>query len=338
MANRHRAGRKAAALLLGLLAACRPAPVPEWPEVAAAVPSSPAADQTAAETPAAPLPPPVVVRSRAKIPAAQAAAAPVAPVSGGEALPSGQTSVTAEPLADRDSVTVTAPPLNGVWRLEMPLEMSSDDRSDVSHDMTALYCRLYHDGAVLALRCAAAAPLSEPAETRIDGARIRFSWRFDGGTLTVDAAIRSAKELDGEVIVQPEKKNAAPLRGPAKLARLDAPPPGDTPSEALVRDLVEDLRQDKFDEKRYAPHRLGTLADHPALRVKELAQLGALEAVTPLGEMPALNRDLDTGKPLPGFTGEKLAVRIYDLHFAEDSRLCSVLVNEAGQVYSFNCY
>ena len=243
-----------------------------------------------------------------------------------------------EPLADRDKVTVTAPPLNGVWRLEMPLEMSSDDRSDVSHDMTALYCRLYHDGAVLALRCAAAAPLSEPAETRIDGARIRFAWRFDGGTLTVDAAIRSPQELDGTVTVQPEKENAAPLSGPARLVRLEPPAPGDTPNEVLVRDVVEDLRQDKFDEKRYAPHRLGTLADHPALRVKELAQLGALETVTPLGEMPALNRDLDTGKPLPGFTGEKLAVRIYDLHFAEDSRLCAVLANDAGQVHSFNCY
>ncbi len=332
MAYRHRAGRKAAALLLGLLAACGPRPAPDQGEVA--VPSLPAADEPAAEMPAAP-PLPVALRSREKAPAT---IAPARQVADGEALPSGQTSVTAEPLADRDKVTVTAPPLNGVWRLEMPIEMSSDESREVSHDMTALYCRLYHDFTVLALRCAAAPPLSEPAETRIDGTQIRFEWRFDGGTLTVAAAIRSPEELDGEVVVQPAKEKAAPLRGPAKLSRLDPPAPGDGPSEALVRDVVEDLRQDKFDEKRYAPHRRDTLSDHPALRVKELAQLGALETVTLLGEMPALNRDLDTGKPLAGFAGERLAVRVYDLHFAEDSRLCSVLTDDAGQVYSFNCY
>jgi len=298
-------------------------------------PSLPAADEPAAEAPAAPSPPLVAARPRAKAPAT---IAPARQAAGGEALPSGQTSVTAEPLVDRDKVTVTAPPLNGVWRLEMPIEMSSDDSRPASHDMTTLYCRLYHDFTVLALRCAAAAPLSEPAETRIDGTQIRFEWRFDGGTLTVSAAIRSPEELDGEVVVQPEKEKAAPLRGPAKLIRLDPPAPGDGPNEALVRDVVEDLRLDKFDEKRYAPHRLDTLSDHPALRAKTLAQLGALETVTLLGEMAALNRDLDTGKPLAGFAGERLAVRIYDLHFAEDSRLCSVLTNDAGQVYSFNCY
>jgi hypothetical protein len=336
MAYRHRAGRQVAALLLGLLAGCGSAPVADQPEVAAATPSMPTTEEPAAATPARASPPPVAARSRPKAEVAQTA--PGLQVVDGDALPSGQTSVTAEPLADRDKVTVTAPPLNGVWRLEMPIEMSSDESHPVSHDMTALYCRLYHYGASLALRCAAAAPLSDPAEARIDGERIRFAWRFDGGTLTVDAAIRSPQDLDGQVVVQPEKENAAPLRGPAKLVRLDPPPPGDGPNEALVRDVVEDLRRDKLDEKRYAPGRLDTLADHRALRVKELAELGALETVTPLGEMPTLNRDLDTGKPIAGFAAEKLAVRVYDLHFTEDSRLCSVLTNDAGQVYSFNCY
>ncbi len=334
MAYRPRAGRNLAALLLGLLAGCGPDPVPDPPLVAAAAAPVPTAAEPVVEPSAAPS------LLRAAVPPRPKAAgrAPAPQTIGGDALPSGQGSVTAEQQPDREKLTVTAPPLNGVWRLEMPIEMSSDPNRPANPDKTALYCRLYHADAVLALRCAAAAPLSDPAATSIADGRIRFEWHFEGGTLTVDAAIRSPQELDGEVVVQPEKTNAAPLRGPAKLTRLDPPPPGDGPREALVRDVIEDLRRDKFDEKHYAPDRLDTLSDHPALRVKELAQLGALETMTLLGEMPTLNRDLDTGKKLAGFSGETLAVRIYDLHFAEDSRLCSLLATDGGQVYSFNCY
>lgn len=338
MARRHRLGRKAAALLLGLLAGCGPVPAPapdEPADAAAAVPGPSTDEASAAPAPDAPSADSVAHRSR---PVTRPAVAPLPPTEAGAALPSGLVSVTAEPDADRDRLTVTAPPLNGIWRLEIPIEMSSDPSRTPSHDMTSLYCRLYHDGVVLALRCAAAAPLSDPAQTRIDGARIRFEWRFDGGTLTVDAAIRSLNELDGEVVVQPDAEHAAPLRGSARLSRLDPPPPGDGPNEALLRAAVEDLRRGQFEEQHYAPGRLDALADRPALRVKELAQLGALETVTLLGETPVLNRDLDTGKRLAGFAAEQLAVRVYDLHFAEDSRLCSVLANDAGQVYSFNCY
>jgi hypothetical protein len=330
MARRHRFCRAAAVLLLAGCAPMAP-PEPDKPEEVTVAPASPSADVAVAPAPA-----PVAARPRPRSSSSQTAPGP--PTAGGEILPSGQGSVTAEQQDDRDRLTVTAPPLNGVWRLEIPLEMSSDEHSGQSHDMTALYCRLYHDGDVLALRCAAAPPLSDPAETRVDGARIRFGWRFDGGTLTIDAAVRSLTELDGQVVVQPDKESTRPLSGPARLTRLDPASQSDGPNEALVRAAVEDLRQDRFDETRYAPGRRRTISDKPALTRKALAELGALETVTLLGEMPILNRDLDTGQRLAGFGGEKLAVRVYDLHFAEDSRLCSLLPNDAGQVYSFNCY
>ncbi|MEI9987414.1 MAG: hypothetical protein WDN69_32290, partial [Aliidongia sp.] len=64
-------------------------------------------------------------------PAAKSAAdraIPGASVGAGQPLASGRSSVTAELESGLDKLTVTAPPLNGIWRLRIPTEMSSDNK------------------------------------------------------------------------------------------------------------------------------------------------------------------------------------------------------------------
>jgi hypothetical protein len=321
-----------AAGLFLLMAACTSdlVPSPVWDDPAAPVES---VSDAVAEAPSPSRPDRV-------IPAAKRSAAraiPDTPVGGGQPLASGRSSVTAELEHGLDKLTVTAPPLNGIWRLRIPTEMSSDDRGVQSRGTTDLYCRIYHDGDVLSMRCAAAAPLSEPAKAEIDGTQIRFRWPFDKAALIVTVRILSPTELDGEVSVERESA-APPLLGPAHLTKLDPAPPGGGQSEAVIRGVVADLRRGRLDGDYYVADRVDALSARPALRRDELAQLGDLEIVTDLGEMQVLNRDLDTGRKLAGFSSDMMALNVYDLHFAEDSRLCSLLLTDAGRVYSFNCY
>ncbi|MEI9987356.1 MAG: hypothetical protein WDN69_31940, partial [Aliidongia sp.] len=157
------------------------------------------------------------------------------------------------------------------------------------------------------MRCAAAAPLSEPAKAEIDGTQIRFKWPFDKAALVVTVQILSPTELDGQVSVE-RGSAASPLLGPAHLTKLDPAPPGDGRIEAMIRGVVADLRRGRLDGDAYVADRVDALSAKPALHGDELVQLGDLEIVTDLGEMQVLNRDLDTGRKLAGFTSDILAL------------------------------
>lgn len=342
-----RLGRGTAVFGLLLLAACSTPPHQGSGSTTAAAPSGSATVPAGATAPTG---------STAPTSAGNRAAAPSNPsrpaaTSTGSAIPNGTTTVSHESQDERDNISVSASRLNGIWVMHLPrqVDVSNTDGFRVldTGEYIDVFCGVHHQGQQLGMACPMMWRFDQSAQAEDDGDRVRFEWRRAGyPTIVIEGRFTSPTEITGEEMVQLRGIGAVHPAAPARLRKIMAPAAPSAQSakaEALLRGAIDDMRRGAVTSGRYAPEVADQMTSTPPLTTQDLVSLGAIDEIRYLGATAVVkaawvrNPTIQHPAPeVPDNLSDK-PVYVFDVRFAEDSRLCRVDVSPEGLASRLDC-
>jgi len=252
------------------------------------------------------------------------------------------------PGAGVDAVTVIASRFEGVWVVHLPLQAEFSDaggrfRAGSPGEYVDLYCRVHKTDQITVACPMFKQRFGPPTVVDSDGRRVRFEWRLPNrSTLVIDGAfttptVIAAKEIlelrngDGGVVAPVEIRKG----GDVSPASADS-----AKAEALLRAAIDDMRQHMVTPGRYSEELADRLRGDPPLTSDELKTLGDIDSIRYLGatdvfphpwvrNLAAPPEPLDHPDDDPG--------HVFDVRFAEESRLCRLDVSPSGQIARLDC-
>ena len=252
---------------------------------------------------------------------------------------------------EQDNISVSASRLNGIWVLHLPRQVEVADAAEFqvrqTREYVDVFCGVHHQGQQLAMACPMVWRLDQSAVAEGDGGQIRFEWRRTGlPTIIIEGRFTSPTEIAGEELVQMHGIGAAHPVAPARMRKImdpTAPSPLSAKAEAILRGAIDDMRRGIVTSGRYAPEVADQLTKTPPLTAQDLGSLGAIDEIRYLGATAAVRagwfRNVAGKNPapeVPDHLNDK-PVHVFDVRFAEDSRLCRVDVSPEGVAARLDC-